>query len=239
MDRELVQFDSASPELRESLIQIHQKTKEEALRNLVTGKTPKKVVFKRPVRGGGEVDYVPGWWFIQQANALFNHQWSHIVVDKQIGTNQVWTQDRVTVHLPGMTITERKPNGTVIETRFDPIDISKDQFGSSDVKKYTKSAPAGKQIGDIIDIGDDLKASATEGMKKCLTGFGLAPDVYGARESAEVAQTNTLYNIGKKKNMTPAQVDEWVLKISGKKLEDLESLQTLGLLAKLRESPNP
>lgn len=233
MSRELVQFDGVSQNVSEELTLKLRAVKEEALRNLITGKTPKKVVFKRPVRGGGEVDYVPGWWFIQQANALFNHQWSHIVVDKQIGSNQIWTQDRVTVHLPGMTVTERRPDGTVIETRFDPVDISKDQFGSSDVKKYV-TAPKGKQVGDIIDIGDDLKASATEGMKKCLTGYGLAADIYGQRDTNEASQFSALYSVGKKQGMTTVQVDEWCTKETGKKSEDLTQMEILGLLAKLR-----
>jgi hypothetical protein len=238
MDRDLVQFDGLSPEIQESLTQLHRKTREDAIRNLVTGKTPKKVIFKRPIRGGGEVDYVPGWWFIQQANALFNHQWSHTVQDKSIGTNQVWTLDRVTVHLPGMTVIETKPDGTVIETRFDPINISKDQFGSSDIKKYNK--PTGtKQTGDVIDIGDDLKASATEGMKKCLTGYGLAADVYGARESVEAAQTSTLYTLGKKKGMDSKAVDKFIKDTTGKTLDELQPLESLSLIAKIREMPNP
>ena len=234
MDRNLVQFEGTPEELKDELSALLRQRKEEALRNLVTGKTPKKVVLRRPVRGGGEVDYVPGWWFDQQMNGLFNHLWSHEIKDKYIGEHQVWTLDKVTVHLPGMSITETKPDGTVIETKFEPLNIVKEQFGSSDIKKYTKNPPQGKQVGDIIDIGDDLKASATDGKKKACTAFGLAEDVYGPRENAEAVQSNILLVLGKKKGMTPAQVETWCFGETGKHTDALSESERLAVIAKLR-----
>ena len=68
-NRSLISVETGENELLEI-----QKTKyKEAITNLVTGKTPKDVVFQRPAGRGVNVDYVPGWWFVGQLNALFGY----------------------------------------------------------------------------------------------------------------------------------------------------------------------
>lgn len=235
--QKLVRFEGTSPELESELSEILRRNHEEALRNLVTGKTPKKVVYQRPIRGGSQTDYVPGWWFDQQANALFHHLWSHQVVEKYVGENQIWTLDRVTVHVPGSTVIERKPDGTVVETRYDSLNVVKEQFGGSDIKKYTQNPPKGKSVGDVIDIGDDLKSSATDGKKKCLTAFGFAPDIYGQRDTGVTSQLKTLYSVGEKKGMSAKEVDQFSKEEMEKDPESLQSLEVLTLIQKIRELP--
>lgn len=209
---------------------------EAALKNLITGKTPRDVVFQRPARGGMQVDYVPGWWFVEQANALFHHLWDHDVLEVNIGQEQVWTKNRVTIKIPGSTVIERFHDGRTVETRYDPIEISKTQFGGSDIKRYTeKSDKAGK----VIDIGDDLKSSATDGMKKCFAEFGFASDIYGKREVMEQAgpqksQLSALYKIGQSKGMKKDQVDDLCTKKYGKLPNEIETVLVLGLIQELR-----
>jgi hypothetical protein len=187
---------------------------EVALDIWISGQTPKEVVLKRPARGGLKVDYVPGWWFIEQLNALFAYDWDFEIVDKNIGQNQIWVQGKLTVRSMGKT-------------------VSKQQFGGSDIKKL-------KDKGDVIDIGDDLKSAATDAFKKCCISFGFCPDVYGKREAldstgASKDQLTALYSIGEKAGMTKEEVDTECKKKFDKTPGELEQIDVLGLINDLRK----
>lgn len=68
-----------TPELKA----LREKYLDGAIVNLLSGKTPKEVIKKRPGRGGS-YDYVPVYWFVAQANALFGFLWDIVVNDKGI-----------------------------------------------------------------------------------------------------------------------------------------------------------
>jgi hypothetical protein len=60
---------------------------------------------------------------------------------------------------------------------YDPITstfISKEQYGGSDIKKYSQ----GTKIGQPLDIANDLKSAGSDALKKCASLFGIAQDVY-------------------------------------------------------------
>lgn len=239
MDFELVKPESLPESQRNEIAKALKEHKDSALRAFLTGKTPKKVIFTRPARGGSDVPYVPGWWFIDQANLLFGHLWSHEVPDYHIGENFVYGKSRVTVHIPGSTITEIKPDGTKIITEFQPLNIVKEQFGGSDIKKYTTNNPkTGKMAGDIIDLGDDLKSMGTEGMKKCLTELGFAADVYGKRETSEEGQASVLITLGKKKGLDKTKLDEMAKASYQKPVDDLSESERLKMIGTVRALPN-
>jgi len=227
----------------EDLRKIQEEKYRRALRNLITGITPPEdfggEIPKRPVRGGTKVEYVPGYWFDAQANALFGHLWSYEVRDKGFlgGTDKapehMWVLGRVTIHVPGKTVVETFPDGHTIETRYDSISVVKEQFGSSEVKKS-------KETGKPLDYGDDLKSAATDSKKKCLTNFGFAADVYGGREKLEeigpsASQLLALYKAGEKAGKDKNQVDEYVTKKYGSKPEELEIIVILGLIQEFRK----
>ena len=215
MDKELISLDGQFEDLRE----IRKRKYEASLRNLITGTTPKEdfpdnVIPQRPARGGASVDYVPGWWFIEQLNALFGHLWDFEVLRENIGSKQIWVLGRLTVRsLDGLTVT-------------------KTAFGGSDIKFK-------KETSEVIDIGDDLKAAATDSMKKAATLFGIAADIYGRRETTEQAsplkgQLAALYKIGKSKGMDEAQVGDFCMKKHGRLPNELEAILVLGLIQELR-----
>jgi len=193
---------------------------ERAVRNLVTGVTPPTdfpgdIIPKRPIRGGAQVQYVPGWWVIEQLNALFGYFWDFEVSDQSIGKDQVWVKGKLTV---------KGSDGMV---------ISKTQFGGSDIKKM-------RSTGAIMDIGDDLKSAATDSLKKCATLLGIAKDIYGKRESNEVGaastqQLDSLYKVGESLGWDREKVVDYAVKEHGKRPEELEILAVLGLINQLRE----
>lgn len=193
-----------------------------ALTNLVTSKTPRDVVFERPIRGGAKVDYVPGWWFIQQLNALFGYLWDFEIDEQSVGQQQVWVRGKLTVKLP---------NG---------ITVTKTAFGGADIKKYSERNQ--EKAGQIIDIADDLKAASTDAMKKAATLLGIASDIYGQREVIEQTgpgrkHLDALYKLGAAKDMTKEQVDDLCVAEHGGRPEELEMAYVLGLMQKLRTRP--
>lgn len=157
-----------------------EKTRSSSLANFIAGKTPKECVFDKPGRGGGRQDYVPGWWFVQEANNIFGYLWSQEVVDYKIDEKlgQVVAKVRVSVSLPSKKVIEKYPDGRIVETTYEGLKVVKEQFGGSDIKKFDK----GPKSGNVIDLADDCKAAATDGMKKCFSLLGFARDVYGPRE---------------------------------------------------------
>lgn len=181
MDTGLIRIDEAPvpDDLKEELQQLFKTQQIEALNSLIRKQTPTKVVKNRTILGGGTADYVPGWWFIDQANALFGHLWSFEVTDQAIGDKQVWVKGKVTIKVPGKRREIVHKDGTREITEVEGVTIEKYQFGGHNIAKSTKT-------GEIIDIGFTLKAAATDCMKKCLTQIGIAADVYGDREELEL-----------------------------------------------------
>ncbi|MEM3335440.1 MAG: Rad52/Rad22 family DNA repair protein [Thermoplasmata archaeon] len=119
-------------------------------------KTPKQYIKQRPGRGGKTFDYVEVGYITDFLNKKFNCMWSFEVIDKQIGHEKVYVLGRLTIYVP---------------TPFVIQEIKKEQFGGADIKKDSKT-------GKVIDIGDDLKAAASDSLKKCASMLGIASDVY-------------------------------------------------------------
>jgi len=126
-------------------------------------KTPREHVFKRPGKGGGTWDFVTGAFVKKTLNYTFGWLWNFEIVDKGREGEQVWVQGRLTVLNP---------------KTLAPM-IVKEQFGRADMKfkKGTK---------EPLDYGNDLKAAATDALKKCASEFGIASDIYAGNQIKEI-----------------------------------------------------
>lgn len=195
------------------LIAIQKEKFQAALTNLITGKTPREVVLQRPAGKGINVDYVPGWWFIEQLNSLFGYFWDFEIEAQEIGKESCWVRGK-------LTIKNSETNLTVTKTAF----------GGSKLKSQGNPA---------IDIGDDLKTAATDALKKAATLLGVAADIYGKREVqnetvANRTQLDALYKAGEKKNMTKEQVDKLSVERFEEEPSKLETVKVLALLNEIR-----
>ena len=66
-------------------------------------------------------------------------------------------------------------------------EIKKMQFGRVDVKFKTEWVDGKKQSTNTpLDIGNDLKAAATDCLKKCASELGIASDIYAPNEFKEI-----------------------------------------------------
>ena len=140
------------------------KRRAEAINNLITGRTPLGQIKKRPGRGGGSQRYVDIVYMTEQANLITTFKWKQEVVKEE---------------------EYRDKNGKVLELGVlvrvtfygaDGEAVSKEQWGQKEVM-YQKDRP------DIpVCYFDDKKAAISDGVKKCLSYFGIAADVYAGKE---------------------------------------------------------
>lgn len=99
---------------------------------------------------GQTLDYIEGWAVIQRLNESFDGQWSFQVDSHEVHESEVIVLGKLTAE-----------------------GITKTQFGSSSVTRN-------KNTGEIISLAGDLKAAATDSLKKCATMFGVGLHLYGA-----------------------------------------------------------
>ena len=110
---------------------------------------------------GNTLDYVEGHTVIQRLNDSFEGNWSFEIVRHEI------LQDADEVLVVGKLVTEN---------------ISKMQFGSSQITRA-------KGSGEVISIADDLKAAATDALKRTATQLGVGLHLYAGQDTSKDASS--------------------------------------------------
>lgn len=217
----------------------------EDLVQALTEPTPEEIIQPRPIRGGGTVKYVPGPHFIRKLNNCFGFFWSMEYPQTFELNGQIVGRGRLTVHVPYMkkkTIKRYVEEGRSVEeesVEYEMLDIKKEQFGSSEIKKYAKTDQKHK-AGDVIDLGDDYKGMGTDAMKKCATEFGIFLDVYESRASEEEGgitkqQLEVFYMRAQEAGMDKDQADKWGEQEVGKPIDKWDALDCMGLVPTLMD----
>jgi len=102
----------------------------------------------------GLLDYVKGHSVIHRLNEALEGAWSFEIVQHEIREEEVLVLGRLTAE-----------------------GISKMQFGASQVTRERES-------GALVSLGDDLKAAATDCIKKCATFLGVGLHLYAEKPIA-------------------------------------------------------
>ena len=123
---------------------------------------PKTRIKSRRGSGGKNFDYVEAHTVIAKLNEAIDGDWSFEIVDHKILDNEVVVLGKLIVH--------KEPQ------------ISKSAFGSQAIKRYDQS-------GEIICLGDDLKAAASDALKKAATLLGVALHLYD-KDSVNGSEAN-------------------------------------------------
>lgn len=132
--------------------------------------TPKHIIKKRPGKGGGEWDYIPGWWFKKKLNFVFGFDgWSTEITGERIDGNFITVKGRLIIH----NTKDGKPM------------ISKDDYGGASIK-FLKGQP--RKPENYLDLPNDFKAAQTDLIKRCCVQLGFAMDIYGKSESMDAGQ---------------------------------------------------
>ena len=152
-------------------------------------RTPREHIHERPGKGGGNWTYVTGVYVKKVLNYTFGWLWDYQIIDKGKEGDQVWVQGRLTIR----------------NEKLEPI-IIKEQFGSADVK-----FKRGTKV--LLDYGNDLKAAATDALKKCASEIGIASDIYGKNEFMEIGVEHKSNQPTKAQPVKPQSNVNYILKL--------------------------
>ena len=178
-------------------------------------KTPDKYVKQRPAKGGGTWNYVSGGYVKKCLNLIFGWQWSFEIMEQMILHGEAIVKGKLTCVSNGVTITKM-------------------QFGNKDIvyKKQTDQQKANGEERIPLSIGNDLKAAATDCLKKCAAEIGIAADIYNAEEFREIEVTDDkdmitniieLFEL-KREEMTPDAVADAIRIIENKEVKSYTKL---------------
>ncbi len=105
---------------------------------------------------GKTLDYVEGHAIIQRLNDAFDGEWSFEILKHEVFEDK----DEV-----------------IVQGKLTAENVVKTQFGSSQITRA-------KETGEIISLADDLKAAATDSLKKCATMLGVGLHFYEKGDQA-------------------------------------------------------
>lgn len=132
---------------------------------LILQSTPPQYIKQRPAKGGGTWDYVTGGYIKKCLNIMFGWDWDFEILDQQILHGEVVVKGKLTCRSNGHTIVKM-------------------QYGNKDIV-YRKQVN-GETERQPLSIGNDLKAAATDCLKKCASEIGIAADIYNKEDFHEV-----------------------------------------------------
>lgn len=138
-------------------------------------RTPAQYVRKRPAKGGGQWDYVSGGYVKKMLNLMFGFDWDFEILEQLILHGEAIVKGRLTCRTNGKTI---------IKTQFGNKDIVYKKQSEADAKLNLDKIP--------LSIGNDLKAAATDCLKKCAAEIGIAADIYNKEEFREIQVDTTV-----------------------------------------------
>jgi hypothetical protein len=96
----------------------------------------------------GRLDYVEGHSIVHRLNEALDGAWSFEITQHEVREDEVWVLGKLTAE-----------------------GITKMQFGVSQVTRERNG-------GALVSLGDDLKAAATDSLKKCATFLGVGLHLY-------------------------------------------------------------
>lgn len=201
MSKELtkIEMDEAQIITANDLVAVKENALNDQQLRVLMGHTPKKHIKSRPAKGGGTWQYVTGNYVQKTLNMMFGWDWDFEIVDERITTNEAIVKGRLTCRVNGRQIV-------------------KTQYGNKDIM-----CKRGTEIP--LSLGNDLKAAATDALKKCAAQIGLAADVYAPDDFESV-------DVGGLKPMElTSKFDKWKDVVAwvgkGGKRSDLEQKYTV------------
>lgn len=167
-----------SEENQITMFEVKTDNLQNAIKYFVSGNTPNEFVKQKPGKGGGVENYVNIYWMIEQIGLLTGFRWSSECLEERLIPNtdkprEIGAKMRVTIW--------DKDNRQYQHTSWGQKEVG-----------YKKST------GLPLSIFDDLKAAYSDGIKKCLSYFGIARDIYGGKELEFFADDNETSNTSNK-----------------------------------------
>ena len=132
----------------------------------INKKTHKQYIKQRPGKGGATWNYVAASHVVEVLNKVFGYAWSV----------EILTPERDALEIAVKTGCVSVKGSLTVLTQLGPI--TKQQFGRKEV--------AVTKAGKILDFGNDMKAAASDALKKCASELGMFRDVYAPEDYLEI-----------------------------------------------------
>lgn len=181
-------------------LEVSQVTRTQSLLNSnqiqkIFNSTPKRYKYVRPAKGGGNWTYIKSSYVRRTLDSVFGFNWSFDIETTLAEAFEVAKITKVCT-LKCSIIARVKADGEWVE-------LKKTQFGRAEVKFKTEVArgengaiiyeedsngkrkPKKVSTNEPLDFGNDMKAAASDGLKKCASLFGIGADVYEPEEFVE------------------------------------------------------
>ena len=151
-------------------------------------KTRKDNTYTRPAKGGGTWTYVTGSYIKKVLNLMFGWDWDFEIIEHKfdLQIKQAYVLGKLKVRTGGKEIVKMQFGRVDIKFKVDWVDDGK---GTNTKKKQSTDLP--------LDIGNDLKAAATDCLKKCASELGIASDIYAPNEFKEISVVDSAPPIDK------------------------------------------
>lgn len=167
--------------------------------------TNKKYIYQKPGKGGGKFNYVRASYVRRTLDGIFGFNWDF----------EITTPDDVAFQMAVMTgyitLKGRLTGRVLVDGKW--VTIVREQYGRAEVKFLTEPVKGadGKPVKDAygkpkkqrkideytnkpvpLDFGNDMKAAASDALKKAASQLGIAADVYDPDEfiAYEIAGSN-------------------------------------------------
>jgi len=134
-------------------------------------------------------------------------------------------QGRWSFEILSETITENSE--VIVKGRLSVGSIIKCSFGTVEIKHK-------KGTGEIVSLGDDYKAAATDAFKKAATQLGVPLELYEDQpDYATSAQVDSIKGLAEKKGLSIDEIDKLCKDKFGHGKEDLTAKEAVALIADL------
>lgn len=198
-----------------TIFEVNNNQFEVALQSFISGKTPSNVVKQKPGKGGGTENYVNIYWMTEQIGLLTAFRWASECLEEKALPN--WDKPREIGARMKVTIWD-KNNQTYSHT----------SWGQKEVAYYKADHKDKNKAGQPLSIFDDLKAAYSDGIKKCLSYFGIARDIYGGKE-LDFFSNDDSSNIDPNSNKDSEEFDRYITskKLSYDKVFEILNIESL------------
>ena len=115
---------------------------------LIEKEFDRTLIRSRKGRSGITLSYVETSEYIKRLNQVFDYNWSFEIVDEKVDNGFVIVRGKLTAE-----------------------GITKSQYGTSHIT-------VGKDSGEVLAIGDDMKSAGSDALKKCCSLFGIGLHLY-------------------------------------------------------------
>ena len=130
----------------------------------------------RALENGVQLRYVEGAEYIRRLNAVFEGDWSFEIVDYRVLDNEV-----------------------IVRGLLRAGGIEKSAFGGSRVTKSQKT-------GQPVSIADDLKAAATDALKKACSLLGIGLHLHERSDGSKTTETSRIPDRAMSERLTARQL---------------------------------